>query len=219
MKYKAIIFDMDGTIINSENLWEQADKEMLLTKGNVTESECQTILPQIKGLSLHASCTFVAMKYNTKESVQELMKFKEEFAFKNFEKFTTFIDGFEAFHNTITNLGMKTAIATNATIHTLDKTKKYLPLEQYFNKHIYSYEHAHKKPKPEPDVFLYAADQINIDPSLCIVIEDSATGIAAAKVAGMYCIGINTGNDRSQLCQADLVIEQYKDINLDQILA
>lgn len=218
MKYKAIIFDMDGTIINSEHLWEESSKYMLQTKGNLTEEECLKILPELKGASLHTSCTFIAMTYNTKESVEELIKLKEEYVFKNFGQFTQFIDGFEQFHNKLSNLGIKSAIATNATINTLLKTKEHVPLVKFFNEHIYSFEDVGRKPKPKPDVFIHAAHQIGMDPIDCIAIEDSSHGIAAAKAAGMYCIGINTGNDRHSLSQADEIVDHYNEIDLDRLL-
>lgn len=218
MKYKAIIFDMDGTIINTEDLWKQASKYMLQTKGNLSEEECIKVLSELKGSSLHTSCAFIAMTYNTQESVQELIKIKEEYVFKNFKKLIQFIDGFDRFHNQLSKFGMKSAIATNATINTLNKTKEHIPLEQYFNEHIYCFEHAGKKPKPNPNVFLHAAHQVGVDPIHCIAIEDSATGIAAAKSAGMFCIGINTGNDRERLSQADLIIDHYGEINLKKLL-
>lgn len=219
MKYKAIIFDMDGTIINSEHLWEASSKHILQTKGNLSEEECRAVLPELKGASLHTTCAFIRMKYNTKESVEELIRLKERFAFKNFANFISFIDGFERFHHNLSKLGMKSAIATNATINTLDKTKQHVPLEKYFHNHIYCFEHAGSKPKPKPDVFLHAAQQINTEPEHCIVIEDSAPGIAAAKAANMLCIGINTGNDKQALQEADIIVDHYDEINLSKILS
>lgn len=218
MKYKAIIFDMDGTIINSEDLWVTASKHLLLTKANLSEEECLKVLPEFKGASLHTSCTFIAMTYNTQESVEELMKIKEEFVFKHFAEFTQFIDGFDRFHNKLSGLGLKSAIATNATINSLKKTKEHIPLQQYFNEHIYCFEHVGRRPKPQPDVFLHAAQQIGIDPIDCIAIEDSSHGIAAAKAAGMYCIGINTGGDKHRLGQADLIVDHYDEIELEKLL-
>ena len=72
--------------------------------------------------------------------------------------------------------------------------------------------------KPNPDIFLHAAKSIGVDPKDCIVIEDSVHGIQAAKAAGMYCIAINTGNDRHLLGQADEIVDCYKQIDLDKLL-
>ena len=59
---------------------------------------------------------------------------------------------------------------------------------------------------------------MNIDPINCVAIEDSAHGITAAKRAGMFCIGINTADDKKALCDANFVIDRYKDIKLDKLL-
>lgn len=208
---------MDGTIINSEDLWEQSSIHMLKSKAKLSDKECKELLPELKGASLYTTCAFIKMNYNTPESVEELMKEKEAFAIKNFANFIAFIDGFEKFHNQLSDKGLRSAIATNATQSTLDATKKHLPLEKFFNEHIYCIDHVNKKPKPNPDVYLYAAERLNMLPEECIAIEDSGHGIAAAKSAGMFCIGINTGNDRNALSQADLIIERYNDINLEKL--
>lgn len=217
MKYKAIIFDMDGTIINSENLWTEAFKNMLQERCNISEKECLEVLPQLKGASLYTSCAFIKMNYNIPDSVEQLIQQKETFVFENFAKLVNFIDGFESFHQKLNSQGLATAIATNATQSSLDQIKQHIPLSNYFHEHIYCIDDVGKKAKPEPDVFFHAAEQINIEPANCIVIEDSSHGIAAAKAAGMFCIGINTGNDKQALSQADMIIEHYDEIDLDQI--
>lgn len=218
MKYKAIIFDMDGTIIDSEGLWAEASKHMLMQKGGLSEEECLKILPEFKGASLQTSCAYVKMAYNTKESIDELMREKEAFVFDNFATMSQFIDGFESFHQRLVAKGLASAIATNANQRTLDCITANMPLSKFFNEHIYCMDHVGKKAKPEPDVFLHAADKVNVEPTQCIAIEDSAHGVAAAKAAGMFCIGINTGNDRTALSQADLIIEHYDEIDLNSLL-
>ncbi|HJM69205.1 MAG TPA: HAD family phosphatase [Candidatus Babeliales bacterium] len=72
--------------------------------------------------------------------------------------------------------------------------------------------------KPKPDVYFYAAKQIDIDPSRCIAIEDSASGIKAAKAAGMDCVGINTGGNPKFTQEADIQIDTFDEINLEKIL-
>lgn len=68
--------------------------------------------------------------------------------------------------------------------------------------------------KPAPDIFLYAAEVINVKSKECIVIEDSKNGIDAAKKAGMKCVGYKNLNSGDQdLSCADLIIESFKEIN------
>ena len=68
--------------------------------------------------------------------------------------------------------------------------------------------------KPFPDIFLKAAKQLNVNPSECIVIEDTPAGITAAKQAGMYVIAITTSFPKSVLVEADRIIDSYSDLDL-----
>ena len=73
--------------------------------------------------------------------------------------------------------------------------------------------------KPEPDVFLLAAQRVNVIPANCIVFEDSPNGILAAKGAGMYCVAIQTdGKYSKETIFADYCISSFREINLIQLL-
>lgn len=218
MKYKAIIFDMDGTIITTETAWAQASKHLLKTKGNLTDKECQEIMPSLLGASLYTTCAFIKKTFNTKESIEDLMEEKQQLAFSQFKSQAKFIEGFDRFHNKISSLQLKSAIATNANQRSVNEVLQYLPLKDFFQEHIYSIDLVNRLPKPLPDIYLFAAEKINIHPKDCIAIEDSAHGIAAAVSAGMFCIGINTGNDRNALKQAHLIIESYDDLEIDTLI-
>ena len=218
MKYHAIIFDMDGTIIDSEQRWNEATLHLLETKSFLPRDKALELLPRFKGASSYDSCSFMKKAYGLKESVKQLMQEKDDFVFKNFAQLVTFIDGFETFHAQATKLSLKSAIATNAHKHSLDLIKKHIQLHTFFNEHIYGIEQVQQKAKPLPDIYLFAAKQLQVDPTLCIAIEDSAHGICAAKAAGMFCIGINSGNDKHALRQADIIIDHYDQIALESLL-
>lgn len=218
MRFQAIIFDMDGTIITSENIWEQAAHNILKKHTKLSEEECKDLLPFLKGGSLYTTCSYIQKTFNTQASVEQLMTEKKEHAFRKFHDQIQLIEGFDRFHEKLTQKNLKCAIATNASLPELNKILEYIPLHNFFNKHMYTVDHVFKRAKPKPDVYLHAASQLNIAPELCIAIEDSAHGITAAKAAGMYCIGINTGKNRSAISHADEIIEHYDEINLEKLL-
>jgi HAD superfamily hydrolase (TIGR01509 family) len=218
VKYKAIIFDMDGTIITTESICDQTTKYLLKSKGYLNDKECDAILPMLKGASLYATCNFIKTTFNTPESVEELIEEKQQLASSKFEKQARMIEGFDRFHRQAIQHNLKTAIATNSNQKNLAKVLEFVPLSDFFQEHIYSIDIIGKIPKPNPDIYLFAALKLNVDPTECIAIEDSTHGITAAKAAKMFCIGINTGKDRSALAQADQIIDHYDELIIQDLL-
>lgn len=125
----------------------------------------------------------------------------------------TFMKGFSAFHADIIQSQFKVALATNADDEFVHMINKRLNLVQYFGPHIYTISHVNNIGKPNPAIYLHAAAKIEMDPKHCIAIEDSAHGIQAAKQAGMFCIGINSSKQVSQVKHADFIINAYHEIS------
>jgi beta-phosphoglucomutase-like phosphatase (HAD superfamily) len=67
--------------------------------------------------------------------------------------------------------------------------------------------------KPAPDIFIKASAQLQLPPHECLVIEDAASGVKAAKTAGMKCIAITTTHTADQLQHADLVIDSFEELD------
>ena len=220
MNYKAIIFDMDGTIICTELMWQQATHKILdIYAGHLSAHERKEINTYLKGLAVYESCKYIAQHAKTPVSVDEIRATKSKIAHDLYEtQGLNFIPFFPEFHAKTQKYNLKTAIATNAIEQTVEKTLKFLPLRDFFGEHIYNIDMVNKVCKPDPTIFLHAAKNIGVDPQNCIVIEDSVHGIKAAKAAGMYCIAINTGNDRHLLGQADEIVDCYTHINLEKLL-
>lgn len=219
MKYRAIIFDMDGTIVNTEHLWKQAGRTIIKNRGYVLSSEQEHILAQkLPGIGLRNSCKLIKEIINTSDSVETLMREKQAIACQLYATGICFIDGFPQFHAQATALQLKMAVATNANLQTLYFTNKSLNLASYFGDHLYTINHVNNVSKPNPAVYLYAAQQLGVEPTECIAVEDSALGIMAAQAAGMFCIGINTAGKPEHIQMADLKINRYQEIDLNSLL-
>ena len=219
MKFKAIIFDMDGTIVDTEHLWLEASHAIIANRGKcLTMQEKELLEKQLHGSGLPKACQLLKDITQSEESLEIIMKEKLSIANKLYETGICFIPGFPDFIQKIAKYQLKVAIATNATIDTLEITNKSLNLSKYFGTHLYSMNHVNNICKPSPILFLHAAQQLGVKPSECIVIEDSAHGIMAAKAAGMFCIGINTSKQPEQIKNADLKINGYQDIDLEKLL-
>ncbi len=219
MKYKALIFDMDGTIINSEHIWKQATRDLIESKGiNLSDEEHNLLNQQLKGLAIRGSCSIIKAEHNLPHELEDLMREKKQRAFDLYKTGITFIEGFQDFHKNVIQNNLKTAIATSADDMTLHAAISALHLNNYFGNHIYGISCVNDIFKPAPDIYLYAANKLGIDPWDCIAIEDSHYGIQAAVKAGMFCIGINTSHDREALKDAHLIVEGYEEIPLKILL-
>lgn len=219
MEIKAIIFDMDGTIIDTSEIWFKATKSLILSKGiNLTPELEMQLCKEIHGLNLSNACKIIKDIANIDEPIENLMRQKSEIACKLYGQGIKFIEGFENFHAQIKAKNIKHAIATNADVETLRIAKKILKIENFFGNHIYDISCVNNIGKPNPIIYLHASAKLDVDPKFCIAIEDSAHGIQAAKSAGMRCIGINTSKNRESLRESDFIIEGYHELDLQKLL-
>jgi HAD superfamily hydrolase (TIGR01509 family) len=210
-KIKAVIFDMDGTIINTESLWKSIIFDYLKNKGitKYTPAFLDKMKNSSGGGLINAS-TIMKEEFSFKESIEELVKQKTKFSLEYMKKHDIhFINGFINFHKKLQEKLIPTSIGTNANIKTLNLLNKKLNFEQFFGKNMYSMEHVQNKAKPDPAVFLHAAQNLNIKPEECLVFEDSITGFKAAKNAGMTLVAIKNQFNQDILHNADYSIKDY----------
>jgi beta-phosphoglucomutase len=218
-RFKAIIFDMDGTILESSGVWQNAYAQFVRDRGvDYTPEVAMLLGSKLHGVGLDATIEILKTHFLFSGTVEQLkIEMERIIEYEQQSNGTELITGFAEFHRQVVAHGLQNAVATNTNTPALKRFTQKAGLDTFFGKHLYSIDDVGKG-KPSPDIFLYAAKQLGVEPSECIVIEDSPVGIQAAVAAKMFCIGINTGGDRGSLYQADLIIEGYHEIDLPGLL-
>ncbi len=220
-RIKAIIFDMDGTIIDTDHLWKAANRPILDEHApHLSEEEKDAMIDSFKHLTFYELWNIVQKHCVTEMTIEEIAQHNRRNVQAAYRvKGITTIPHFYNFHEKVVKSGLKTAIATSSEQDTVDIILEMVPLKNCFGEHIYNVDHVNKKYKPNPDVYLHAAKMLGVQPCDCVAIEDSSSGVKAAKAAGMYCIGINTGKNRAVLAQADEIVDCFSEIDLEKLLS
>lgn len=219
MKYKAVIFDLDGTIVNTEHIWVEATKRLVESYGvEYTPALKERLFKEISGLALCKSSAVIKEICNLDVSPDEIMERKSSIAMNLYKDGLTFIKGFEAFYTKVHSTNLGKAIATSADDRTIEVTDNAINIRKFFGEHIYGVSSVNFLYKPNPAVYLHAAEKLNVDPKECLAIDDSPFGVTAAKSAGMFCIGMNTSRDKDRIKHADIVVDDYDTINLKKLL-
>jgi len=206
---KAIIFDMDGTIIESEDIWNKAIRKVLSDNNVFLAGQDEELLfNKMIGRNLDICFKDLKDAFKIDKHFLELVEDCKRLSAMEFSKGVSFIKGFEPFHLKLQQNNIPSCIATNCDLETLEKINQSMNLSKFFGDKIFAAAHV-SKPKPDPALFLHSAKQLNVLPEECIIFEDSLFGFQAAKAAGMKCIAIKNDKNIDLLHHADGVIEHY----------
>jgi HAD superfamily hydrolase (TIGR01509 family) len=179
MKYKAIIWDCDGVLIDSEVLACGVAVEILAEIGYSIPLD--KYLNQFMGQS--SAQMFAQIEQETGLKLAEIFPV-ERLKEKQKAVFNLHLQAISGVENVLKTVNLPMAVASGSESERLQHTLSITNLIGYFNTHVYSVELV-KNGKPAPDIFLYAAEKLKVVPENCLVIEDSLHGVNAAKAAGM----------------------------------
>jgi beta-phosphoglucomutase len=205
---KAVIFDLDGTLIDNNEFHLRSWRKYLEVVGKkVSEEE---YLANINGRTNKDAVEYI---YGRKMSGEEAMKYtleKEAIYRDLYRPYIKPVNGLPTLLEHFADLDLPMAIATSGIQVNIDYMFEHLPIRNYFRVVVNS---AHiRKGKPDPEIYLRTAEELNIPASRCLVFEDAVVGIAAAKAASMHTIAVLTTHSKEELSAANLVIKDYTEL-------
>lgn len=213
---KAVIFDMDGLIIDSEPLWEETYVQRLVDLG-VPHDEVMN--PMYKGRGIRDFMKHWYMHYpwgdkpTPEELVNESVEGVEKLIRERGVAMPGVIDTIKALHGA----GLPLAISSSSPLHLIEATADRLGLHDYFT--FYHTGSAEEFAKPHPAVFIHTANEIGAEYSQCLVFEDSMSGVIAAKAAQMKCIAVPPPgrHDDPRYSIADKTLKSLEDFKLEML--
>ncbi len=204
---KAIIFDFDGVVVDSEPLYEEAEHELIAELGLILPAD---FFLQQKGIGEDAFYTFLIQDYGANQALPVLRARGRELLM---EKFRDRLDYVSGFHDFLSFAGghYQTAVVTSTRRELMDWIFENTRVENGFAAIGTIDDVSQGKPEPEP--YLNMCDRLEIAPAEALVIEDSLLGLRSARRAGCYTVGLTTSYPAVRLREiAHWVINQFAEL-------
>ena len=208
-KHKAVIFDLNGVIINDERIhqesWRQLCKKYNL---NLTEEEFKQ---KVFG---RTEADVLEYLFHRKLNEDEINKYSAErvkIAMNIFRPKMALTTGLKNFLDDLQSNIVPVAIATSSRVPYTNFILDGLEIRKYFSIVVTAEEI--EKGKPDPEIYLSASKKLMADPNACVVFEDSVSGIKSGKAAGMYVVAITTTHGEDELLMADKIINSFNEVS------
>ena len=177
---KAVIFDMDGSLVDSMWVWKDIDIEYLGRFGLTIPDDLQKC---IEGMSFTETAEYFKKRFSLEHSVEEIKNDWNAMAWEKYRTRVMLKPGAKELLDYCRENEIKLGIATSNSRQIVDMVLTERGVTDYFSCIMTSCEA--KKGKPAPDIYLLTAQQLSVEPAQCLVFEDIVFGIQAGKSAGM----------------------------------
>jgi HAD superfamily hydrolase (TIGR01509 family) len=205
---EAVLFDMDGVLVDSEPLHLEAARRLLATYG---VSYSQEENAEFIGFTDLEVFTILKTRHGLAPATDELARQFAAGLIELLARDAVPLPGVPAVLVGLRRAGYRLALASSSTPEVIAATLRALRIDGHFPTVVSSVEVG--RGKPAPDVFLAAASRLGLPPGRCLVVEDSRNGVLAAKRAGMACVAVPCAATRHQeFVEADLVLGTLEEL-------
>ena len=182
---KAIIFDLDGTLVDSMWIWTSIDIEYLAGYGYELPADLQS---SIEGMSFTETAHYFKERFQIPESIEEIKDCWNRMTYRKYTEEVPLKKGVLEFLQQCRQQGIRMGIATSNSRELAEAVVEALHIADYFQVIATSCQVA--AGKPAPDIYLYVAEGLQTVPEDCLVFEDVPAGIMAGRNAGMQVIAV-----------------------------
>ncbi|WP_254521508.1 HAD family hydrolase [Natrinema caseinilyticum] len=180
----AVLFDMDGVLVDSEDYWVDVEREELFP---AAVPDADVDLEETSGMNFREIYDYLDDEYGTAISREEFVQRFNEAAGEIYTERAELLDGLHDLLAELDDRGVPTALVSSSPHDWIEMVTERFDLEGSFDR-VISADDIDGASKPAPDVFAHAADEIGVPAAECVVVEDSANGIEAAARAGTIVI-------------------------------
>lgn len=184
-KVKAVIFDLDGTLIDSMGIWGKIDHDFLTKRQIPVPADIQK---SIEGMSFTETAEYFKERFKLSESIEEIMQEWIRMCRGVYQTNVLMKPGAQKLVKYLHENGYKIGMGTSSQHELVNVILEKYGLQDYFDSIRTSCEVG--RGKPYPDIFLKVAEDLGVNPEECLVFEDTLAGVLAGKRAGMHVIAI-----------------------------
>ncbi|MBQ2287480.1 MAG: HAD family phosphatase [Lachnospiraceae bacterium] len=208
---KAVLFDLDGTLVDSMSMWKEIDVDYLkMFQISVPE----TLQEDIEGLSMYQTAVYFKETFGIPDSLEKIQETWNLMAYDKYIHEVPLKPYVREFLDYLKNKDIPCGIATSNSRILTEAILKSHEVDRYFRVMVTGDEV--KKGKPEPDVYLTAAQKMGINPKDCLVFEDIPFGILSGKRAGMTVCAVediySLKDTEEKMHLADFYIKSYEEL-------
>jgi len=213
---RAVVFDMDGVIVDSEAQWKALEHDFFRAAVPSWRHEHHA---EIVGMGVEDVYHHLVKKFGLKMDKAEFLTRSDDVARKVYVERVEIADGFLELARGLKHRGVGIAIASSSPARWIKLVVDRFSLSPLLD-HIVSADDVGGRTKPQPDIYLEAAARLKMPTVECLAIEDSSIGLLAAKRAGLKCAALRTDSNQDQdLSLADFELSSFAGLDYERLVS